>query len=448
MKSLTKSLVFELVVLSAVLAALNYLLFKGMFMWNPSPLWIIVLLVSMRYGSPAGIIGGSVAAALYLWDLTQSGYTFQELMHLNPGKLLMLVLFIGVGMYLGETRERLGKQAEHFRDLVADLNRQLDANEIKRLNLERGRVELEKRIAGQTDTLLAVYENLNRLNNARSEKDLWSILSEIVQGEMRAEACGIWRMSPPELIAVTGALPEVVPPLAALAVRKRGVVSVADWSENRDDSESPGAEMAGLLVDDPESPVVLAVSGMGFGNLNRASVIFFNLIVERAGIVLQELRSLERLRRVTISDPELGLGSESYLRNRIKEHTLLARRHKTNLAILSCAFEAEPPKRLAERLEVILACAIRAAVRASDGIAYFAGHRSFVVLLPQSDLAGAEVVMRKINSNLEMLDIRDSYETPLMRLKWNSEILDGTMGEDDMYNRLFVGMGVKEEVGV
>ncbi len=449
MKSLNKNLIVELAVFSAVLLAVNSLLFHGdMFGFNPSPLWFIVVFISMRHGSPAGTISGCVAAALHLWNLTQSGHSFQELLHLNPGMLVVPALFILVGMYLGENRERLGKRADHFQASAEELTRQLDANEIKRLNLERGRVEMEKRIAGQTDTLLAVYENLNRLNNSRSEQELWNILTEIALRELRAEACGIWRSSPPQLLAVTGALPEIMPPLASLAFKRRKVVTAADWAEIRGPDEAPGAELAAPLIQDVGQPVVIALSGIGFGNLNRSAAILFNLLVERASFLIQELRRLEGLRRISISDPELGLTSESYLRIRVREQILLAKRHKTELAILSCALDAAPPKRLEDRLEVILACSIRAAVRASDGIAFFPDSKAFVVLLPQSDLSGAGVVMRKILANLDTLDIRDADEEPLTRLKWNAIPLDGSVDDGEMYRNLFAGMRAREEVAV
>ena len=436
-KSISRNLIIELGLISALVVAVDLLLFPGSLIgWNPSPLWAIVVLVAMRYGSPAGLLAGGMAAGLHLWELTLAGHSFQDLLHRNPELLTGPVLYLFVGMYMGESRERLGRRAEHFRQAVSDLNQKLDVNEIRRLNLERDHLAMEKRIAGQTDTLLDVYENLNRLGAAHDESELWSTLADILQREMRAEACGVWRLSPPELLAVAGAMSEAVPPLAALAVKKRGVATVADWSDRND--EPPEGDLAGFLGEDAERPVVAVVSGIGFAHLNRNAVIYFDLVVQRAGFVLQDLRRLATLRQASIGDPELGLGSESYLRNRIREQMLLAKRHRTALGILCCSFAAEPPAKLAERLEVILACSIRAAVRASDGIAFFPGAKAFVVMLPGSDLDGAGVVMRKIIANLETLDIHDEEGRRMLDLKWNA--LTPSEDDDDMYDRLFSGM--------
>lgn len=403
-----KNLLVELLALAAVMVALELTLFPGCLTgWNPSPLWIIVLIVSMRYGSPAGIIGGTLAAGLHLWNLTREGFSLQDLLRRYPEMLTAPALFIFVGMYLGEMRERLGKRADFYKSMVDDITLKLDENEIRRMNLERDHLALEKRIAGQTDTLLGVYETLGRLAAARSEDELWQLLVDVAQGEMRAESCGVWRVSPLHLLAVNGAMPERPPPLAELAARRRDVVTLADWTDLRG-NETPGADVAGVVVDDADGVVVIAVSGVPFGTLNRASVVLFRLLLERAGAQVEEIRNFDQLRLASVSEPELGLGSESYLRNRIHEHTLLARRHHTDLTVLACAFSREPSKQLAGRLQVVLACSIRAAVRESDGIAYFANSKAFVILLPQSDLAGAGVVMGKIRSNLATLGLRDA----------------------------------------
>ncbi|MCL2001145.1 MAG: hypothetical protein FWG74_06890, partial [Planctomycetes bacterium] len=194
MKYFNKNLVIELFALSSAILALNHFIFPGAILsFTPNPLWLIVILASMRHGAPDGFFAGCVAAGLHLWNLTSAGYSLQELLNLNPETLVTPVLFILVGIYLGETIENIGKRGEHFKEQVDELNRQLEANEIKRLNLERGLIELQKRVAGQTDTLLTVYENFNRLNDARSESEVWTILTDIARRELRAEACGVWR---------------------------------------------------------------------------------------------------------------------------------------------------------------------------------------------------------------------------------------------------------------
>ena len=441
MKSVNKNLVLECAVFATAVVVLNlYVFHDTMLEWNPNPLWAIVVILAMRHGSPAGLVAGCVAAGLHLWELTRVGYGFEHLIHRTPQMLVGPVLYIFVGMYLGETRERLARRSDHFKDLVDELNGRLDANEIRRLNLERAHLDMEKRIAGNADTLLGVYNNLNRLDAAETEDELWRTLAEIVAGGVRAEASGVWRMEPMSLLAVVGAMPDQAPPLALMAARRRGVATIADWVSEKHQG-APMADMAGVVTDDANDPVVLAVSGMDFGQLNRNSAIYFELIVQRVRIVVRELRRLEGLKRISISDPQLGLGSESYLKARIHEQALLARRHQDPFCLACCAFEAKPPKNLAEELDIVLACAIRSAIRASDGIAYFTSRNAFVVMLPQCDLTGARVVMKNVAANLDTVGLADADGLPLLAVKWNCEQLGADLDGEAMYDRLFAGMG-------
>lgn len=436
-KALNKNLWVELLGLTVLLLGLEAGVFPHCFtQWNPGPLWILVILVAMRYGSPAGIVGGSMAACLHLWDLTRVGYTLQELLHRNPQLLIVPVLYVFVGMYLGEVRERLAKRGDHYRARVDELNKQLETSEIKRMNLERAHLSLEKRIAGQPATLFGVYESLNRLNTARNEAELWPILCDILHSGLKAEGVGVWQTDPPRLLAVTGAMAERPPPLLAMAAKKRGVATVVDWAGEQG-NKPPGAELAGILVDDFEHPVAIAVSGIGFNQLNRNSAIFFELVLERARFIIQEMRGLEQLRQASINDPELGMFSEGYLRSRVREQLLLVRRHKGTLCLIGCAFKRPPPPDREERFMVILACAIKSALRASDGVAFFAAHKAFGMMLPQTDLAGAEVVMGKIIANLRLVDMRDQEGRSFFELNWRSLVLDGSEDEDMVYHNIF-----------
>ncbi|MDR2390541.1 MAG: hypothetical protein LBE84_02515, partial [Planctomycetota bacterium] len=296
MRKLDKSMVSGLAALSLAVVMLNHLIFKDAILeWNPSPLWLIVILIPLRYGSPAGIIAGVTAAVIYLTELVALGHNFQELMHMNPAMLLIPTLFIFVGIYTGETREHLGQRSEFFKNEVDRLNAVLDSNETIRMNLERTNLEFQKRIAGQTNTLLGVHADLNRLSSATSEEELWQLLTDIVQRETKAESCVVWEIGKSVIVAVTGAALESVPPLAHLAARKRRLTTLIDWVENYGDAEKPGAEIAVILSDDPDKKLVLTASGVGFGNLNRAAIVFFDMAAQWAGATAAEFRRLDSL---------------------------------------------------------------------------------------------------------------------------------------------------------
>ena len=83
---------------------------------------------------------------------------------------------------------------------------------------------------------------------------------------------------------------------------------------------------------------------------------------------------------------------------------------------------------------------IRACIRFSDGLAWFRNERAFVIVLPQCDERGAAIVLKKIESNLEMLELRDARNQAVYELAWSIHACDGTLKGDAVFARLFADM--------
>lgn len=428
----------ELVPLVLILVALDHFAFGGgLFAREPSPLWLLILLIAPRRGSVAGFVCGLAAATLYLWTMSGQGYLWQDLLHRQPELLIRPGLFLLFGAWLGALSEGQNRRMEHFRDKAMALTAQLDSNEIKRTELERNRVEMEKRIAGQGATLLTLHDSFKRLGRAGSEEELLSALDIILREESGAENCGVWRISqdPPRLVA--GRFGPDLPAIARDVGKNHKVISAADWS--RHNGELPGADLSALILDNESERLVVALAGIPFTRLTRDFALRFGLLAEQAGLVLGALRDRESLRRQAALDTESGLVSETYLRRRVNEEVALARRHKTPLSLLACSIVSRRENAQA-RLETALSCSIRACIRFSDGLAWFPEAGAFVIVLPQCDEQGAAIVLKKIRSNLDMLDLRDERQQAICEIAWNICVCDGSLKDDALFARLFSGM--------
>lgn len=441
MKSERWRFLTELLPLTLLLVGLDRLVFaKQLFTWEPSPLWLLILLIAPRHGSMAGLVSGIVAASVFLWDMSTQGYFWQDLLHRHPASLIMPALLLLVGVFLGTLRESLAMQVAFFKNKVQSLTEQLDISEVKRTQFERDRIEMEKRIAGQGTTLLALHESFKRLGGANSEEKLLLLLDIVLREETKAEACGIWRIVDGQAQFLIGGLHKAIPPLALWVGKQRSVVTAAAWSQYNSE-DAPGADIAGLILDNGSERLVIALAGVPFMNMTRSIVLHFGLLAERAGIVLEALRHLEELRRKAVQDTEFGLMSETYLRKRVDEEVSLARRHKTQLSLVACAISVSP-EAMHAHVESVLSCSIRSCIRLSDGLAYFSDHKAFVIVLPQCDSLGTEIVLKKIEANLQMLHLRDEYGEELFKVVWNVYIPDGNLKDEALYNHLFSGMRI------
>lgn len=429
----------ELIPLALILIILDYLVFeRKLFTFQPSPLWLIILLIAPRRGLIAGIVCGLTAAALNLWLLRSQGFLWEDLLHRQASIMLDTGLYIFFGAFLGAISERQAGQLNFYRDKANALAAQLDSDQIRQAELERKCWEMEKRIAGQGTTILTLHDNFKRLGRATNEEDLLFALDYILRDESKAKNYGVWRLSggTPQLVA--GNFSGDIPPLALGLGKNHKVISAAEW--NRRHKRAPGADLAALVLDDESERLVVAVDGCPFVRLTRDFSLRIGLLADQAGIVLGALRDREKLLRQATLDTDSGLVSETYLRRRINEEVSLASHYNTPLTLFACQITS-PSEKALPMLETVLSCAIRASIRYSDGVAWFPDARAFVVVMPQRDEAGAEKILKKVESSLEMLKLRDANNQEIYKLTWNIYDFDGSLKGGAIFTRLFNGMG-------
>ena len=428
----------ELIPLVLTLVALDYFVFEGKLLsWEPTPLWLLVLLIAPRCGSIAGFACGIVAAALYLWTLSEQGYLWQDLLHRQPASLVMPGLFLLFGASFGALSERQTKRMEHFRDKAAALAGLLDSSEINRAKLEQSCIEIEKRTTGQGVTLLTLHDSFKKLGNAASEEELLFALDIVLRDESKAESCGIWRITQERHEFIAGRFDGNIPPIALAVRRNYKVINAADWSLYEE--AYPGADLAALILDNESERLVVALTGVPFAHLTRDFVLRFGLLAEHAELMLEILRDREILQNRSVLDKESGLVSETYLRRRVDEEAALARRHKMPLSLLACSISGSR-ENTQSRLKTALFCSIRACIRSSDGLAWFPNKKAFVMLLPWCDEKGAGIVLKKIKANLKNLDLRDENNHEIYETAWSILACDNNLKGNDLLAHLLSDM--------
>jgi hypothetical protein len=187
--------VVELLVLVALIVALGWLI-PGLDVASlePSPYWIPVLLLSLQYGTVAGLLAAAVATGLYAFN----GFPEQSIGENLFAYFLRIwaspMLWIGVAVLLGQFRLR---QIE----VKQDLRRQLDQRtgeattlamyvhqlETKCLTLERQATQ------GRSAADLASLGALSRLTEP--EADLETALFAVVQQALPGGALSLYRVT-------------------------------------------------------------------------------------------------------------------------------------------------------------------------------------------------------------------------------------------------------------
>lgn len=428
----------ELIPLALLLLVLDCFLFeRKLFTQEPSPLWLLILFIPPRRGSVAGFTCGLAASVIYLWNLSEQGHLWQDLLHRQPTALINPSLFLLFGVYLGAIGESQIRNIVYFKDKATSLAEQLDSSEVKRAMLERNYLEMEKHIAGEDSTLLTLQNKLQKLTESTSERELLLVLVSLLCEESKTTNCGIWRVFGEHPKLVAGRFNGAIPPIALAVGQNHKMINAADWLSYNE--APPGADLSALVFNNESERIVVAVEGIPFVLLTRNFTQKIGLLVMLAGVMLRTVRSYEILRKNTILDAEFGLVSEGYLRHRIIEEIGLVKRDKMQLSLLACSITSNH-NTTQSRFEDMFSGLLRACTRLTDGIARFPEHRAFVILLPECDEPGAVSVLKRIESGLEMLDLRNAHNQTPYDFKWNVLEYNKDMNGDTIFERLFSGM--------
>jgi len=385
---------------------------------HPHPFWIAVLLIALRYGLLPGAAAGGLCALLHLVAATATGSQPEMSLHLEIGEIGIIALYPLVGIFVGEVIEHHLRRAEALQNIIAEQQRRIAAAEARRGEMEIAYRQLEGRIAGQTDTFGALYDSAKQLDSLE-EKEIYTGLCRLLQRHLAAERIGIW------IIAADGALERAAPadaPAAPLpeigrAALRRGAVVDAASLYGSSDERKGGGLLAGLLRDeDARAMAVVVIEDMSFVGFTPTAVRTFDLLLEWTSRSLVKARRLHLSRQRAIWEDDLDLATPAYLRARAQEELRLAARRQAPASLLILLCGGRIGEAVAHRLRLVIARLLKHLIRLSDTASYFAERAAFVIFLPDTDAAGAEMVKSKLTNALAAFGIAPYGDSRPLRL--------------------------------
>lgn len=136
--------------------------------------------------------------------------------------------------------------------------------------------------------------------------------------------------------------------------------------------------------------------------LDERSVDELALVAERTGPALVNARRYSEARDQADRDPLTGLHNARYFHELLSREVARAHRYRRRLSLVRVALPATAP----DDVLAAAADAIRSAVRAAD-VPCRAGADEFAIVLPESELGGAELLAHRIERALAGLQTRE-----------------------------------------
>jgi len=382
---------------------------------SPHPFWIIILLISVQYGTNEGVVAALLATLVLLLGPvpTQSASQdrFEYIIYLTKNPLLWFVTAI----FIGELRVRQIKE-------IDDLNYALSLAEEREAtiaesyeSLKKIKENMELHIAGEMQTALKAYQVFKKLESLSKEeillgaKDLISVL-------INPKKYSVFAITPRGLEMITAegwqekdSFTEIFLATTVLyreiASRQR-VLSVINL-EDRDLLENEGVLAAPIF--DPEGGEVfgmIKIELIPFLQLKVTTIETLKLIGEWIGKAYSNKLTFERAKEASLLNPQTLLFSPTFFDYQRDFITALGKRLNFDVTLVKIVLTNADDLTIRDKLHAgrllnrVVKVALRSVDRFNQPFEYQKMGGEFAILLPGTSKDNAQIVVERMKERL------------------------------------------------
>jgi polysaccharide biosynthesis protein PelD len=409
------SAILEIVMFLGVALAIDQIFLDGSrFRSAPEhPFWILVLLVTVQYGTNAGLLAAlASSAALLAGGVPPQAITQDRFTWLFQIGLLPLLWFVSA-VVLGELRMRQIRERATLSGQLAETahRERVLSDGYKRLSDVKD--VLETRIAGQLRTAVGMYEAARAIEKLDPAEVLLGV-ADLIRSVMNPEKFSVYllRNGGLELAVEDGWAEEdgfprrygANTPIFQEIIGRQRVLTVA----NPDDALAlAGAGIIGspLVVPDTGRIIgMLKIEKLGFLDLTFSNVQTLKVLCQWIGAAYENAVRYQTARSESVVNTETELFAYGFLSRQLSFLTLLARRVGFDLTMI--VVRLENPDSLTEEQRTLVprafSHAASQALRKTDmAFDYQRTGTEFAIVLPSAPVKHAHVVISKLAGALE-----------------------------------------------
>ena len=459
---LKKTAVLEIIVGYAALTVINFFFFRqnmGFVDIDPHPYWIIILPLAARYGLRAGF-WSALAGGLLEFALSR-GRGFQEGVfgNLELGVVNDLLLFLCVGLLLGEIREVQRRRHLDLKSRYEETKESLATLKTHYTALVQAKQELDASVISQEQTLSTLFEAAKGLRSLEIDA-IYPAILKLLEKYVAVQAASLYVMKDDSLVlqAASGesnlARTERVAPdrgMMGLAVQSKRLTSI-----NKLRVEGGGEEVLkeGILVSVPIMSTgdrvtgVINIEKMPFIKFNPLSLRMIAVIAEWAGTAIENAKVYSEAKAKSISDELTGAYTSAYLLQRLTEEVHRSRRYNLPLSLIAVEMVgfAQFPEQTKYDLMVVFSKLVSVILRGMD--LFFQGDIPgyYLLILPNTDLSGARALTGKLLKEINSFMFRVSEEDDILKIRFGLATLhDMQTGPAELINEALEAMQYYEE---
>lgn len=372
------------------------------------PYWLVIVLLASRYGFGAGFGSGLLAALLflgaqYLEQPSLDFFTYETL-----DRWWLPLLFVSTGCILGEIRTIHIREYQELQRDFEDLKHNHQLLESQYDVLRQAKQEVDSRIISQEQTLSTLYEAAQGLQSLE-EKEIYPSTLSLLEQYLGVTACSVYEkqdnilqcvhsLGQPEKGARKMQLP-LNDPFVGRALLERKTMSLNQAISKK--NARPDMLVAAPVMSADQNKVLgaLVVEDMPFLKYTNNSVRMVSMLADWCGASLTNARLHQDVKARLIVDDIVQCYTPEYMDDRLEQEFMRSRRYKLELSMLMIQLPELPENfsdKDEEQLLIAFSLAVREKIRKVDLLFLTRVERRFVLLLPNTPLAGAKVVGQNV----------------------------------------------------
>ncbi|MCH2547716.1 MAG: GAF domain-containing protein [Alphaproteobacteria bacterium] len=411
---LRRSAWIEMALFFGILVLIDVVFFDFTRYWgvHPHPFWMVTLLLACQYGTREGIAAAIISIILYLlgnWpeqDFGEDRFTYLFNILIQP------ILWLVTAVIFGELRMRHIRERKTLEDELETAREREERIARAYEQVKEIKNGLELRTATQIRSSIAAHHAL-RTMDVLNESETMRGLENLAKAVSGVQKFSIYLITQNGLEARTthgweeeDQFSRVISPqdiLHRTLLHRRTAISIL----NQDDEQvlKGHGMLAVPLIDNDSGEIfgMLKVESIPFTELNFHTVETFAAIGELGGMSFTNLHKYQTVQSQSMVNPEYGTQSYGYFYRYAEFISSLGRRLGFDVTMLVVKLSNAETLPYATRVQAskLFAETVDATLRKVDmTFDYQQNSEEFSIVLPATNVDGAEIVREKIQSQL------------------------------------------------
>lgn len=407
--------IFESVIFYAVLLLIDLVFMDGTRFWGvaPHPFWLPVLILTMHYGTNAGIIASVLGTVFLLLGNVPEQTMNQDLYEYVGSIVVQPILWFLAALILGELRMRHIRERDQLRAKVYQLQDQSKTIGDAYQRLQNVKMELERRIATHMKSVVSLYDAAKAIENL-NDKDIYQSIGQIVKNIVNPDKFSIYLEDGKEsntfsLVSQEGwgegdkyqTSFDATTSLYKALVADQEVICVSN-PEHQQIIGDQGI-MAGPLFDKDQGRVIgfIKVEQLPFMDLTFSTIENFKVLCDWLGMSISKSNRIQKMEGDSYLNPTRNLLNGGFMEYLQKFLGTLGKRLEFDIATITISPAKEDGVTSDQLVSLgsVISDSVESVLRSID-LAFDCQkiQKNFVLILPATSVEGANMVVEKLTS--------------------------------------------------